>query len=133
PLHGTALARALHCPDRVRQAERILSEGAAALPDAELLRVVLGGRDEVLAGRLLSRGLSSLRRASAGELLLEAGMNAALAGRVIAALGLGRRVALAPAADRPRPLRAGAVAALLWGLVALLPHAVFWAVLMNAR
>ena len=118
---------------RVRQAERILSEGAAGLPDAELLRVVLGGRDEVLAGRLLSRGLSSLRRASAGELLLEAGMNAALAGRVIAALELGRRVALAPAADRRRLLRARDVAAVLWGRVAHLPHEEFWAVLMNAR
>ena len=117
----------------MRQAERILSEGAAALPDAELLRVVLGGRDEVLAGRLLSRGLSSLRRASAGELLLEAGMNAALAGRVIAALELGRRVALAPAADRRRLLRARDVAAVLWGRVAHLPHEEFWVVLMNAR
>ena len=117
----------------MRQAERILSEGAAGLPDTELLRVVLGGRDELLAGRLLSRGLASLRRASAGELLLEAGMNAALAARVIAALELGRRVALAPAADRRRLLRARDVAAALWGRLAHLPHEEFWAVLMNAR
>jgi len=117
----------------VRQTERILSEGAAGLPDAELLRVVLGGRDELLAGRLLSRGLPSLRRASAGELLLETGMNATLAGRVIAALELGRRVALAPAPDRRRLLRARDVATVLWGRLAHLPHEEFWTVLMNAR
>src|SRR2546422_6570198 len=70
----------------MRQAERILSEGAAGLPDAELLRVVLGGRDELLACRLLSRGLPSLRRAGPGELLLESGMSATLAARVMAAL-----------------------------------------------
>ena len=80
----------------MRQAERILSEGASGLPDAELLRVVLGARDELLACRLLSRGLPSLRRAGPGELLLESGMSAALAARVMAALELGRRVALAP-------------------------------------
>ena len=102
----------------MRQAERILSEGAAGLPDAELLRVVLGARDELLACRLLSRGLPSLRRAGPGELLLESGMSAALAARVMAALELGRRVALAPAAGRRRLLRARDVAAVLWARLA---------------
>jgi DNA repair protein RadC len=117
----------------VAQAERILSEGAAGLPDAELLRVVLGTRDDLLAGRLLSRGLPSLRRAAAGELLLEPGMSSSLAARVLAALELGRRVALAPAADRRRLLRAHDVASVLWARLAHLPHEEFWVVLMNAR
>src|SRR5438270_532455 len=99
----------------MRQAERILSEGAAGLPDAELLRVVLGARDELLACRLLSRGLPSLRRAGPGELLLESGMSAALAARVMAALELGRRVALAPAAGRRRLFRFRAFRARAWG------------------
>ncbi len=114
-------------------AERILSEGAAGLSDAELLRVVLGAREDLLAGRLLSRGLPALRRASAGELLLEPGMSSALAVRVLASLELGRRVALAPASGRPRLLRAQDVASVLWSRLAHLPHEEFWAVLMNAR
>jgi DNA repair protein RadC len=127
------MARALHCRSGVRQADTILSEGAVALRDAELLRVVLGARDELLACRLLARGLAALRRASVGELLLEPGMTAALAARMIAALELGRRVALAPAGERRRLLRAHDVAAVLWGRIAHLAHEEFWAVLMNAR
>jgi DNA repair protein RadC len=126
------VAQALHWAGTV-PAERILSEGAARLSDAELLRVVLGARDDLLAGRLLSRGLPALRRASAGELLLEPGMSSALAVRVLAALELGRRVALAPASGRPRLLRAQDVASVLWSRLAHLPHEEFWAVLMNAR
>src|SRR5207237_220867 len=85
-----------------------------------------------LSGRLLSRGLPALRRASAGELLLEPGMSSALAVRLLAALELGRRVALAPASGRPRLLRAQDVASVLWSRLAHLPHEEFWAVLMNA-
>ena len=52
------------------------------------MRVVLGGHDELLSSRLLSRGLAGLRRASAGELLLdEAGQ--ALGVRVVDHLVLG--------------------------------------------
>lgn len=115
------------------QGERILGEGAPGLPDAELLRLVLGARDELLASRLLSRGLPALRRASAGELLLEPGMTAGSAARLLAALELGRRVALAPALERKRLLRAQDVALTLWARLAHLPHEEFWAVLMDAR
>jgi len=118
---------------RMAVAERILSEGAAGLLDAELLRVVLGARDELAAGRLLARGLSSLRRVTAGELLLEPGIRSAAAGRLLAALELGRRVALAPSASRRRLLRAQDVASVLWARLAHLPHEEFWAVLMNSR
>ena len=115
------------------QGERILGEGASGLPEAELLRLVLGARDELLASRLLSRGLSGLRRASPGELLLEPGMTAGSAARLLAALELGRRVALAPALERKRLLRAQDVALALWSRLAHLPHEEFWAVLMDAR
>ncbi len=114
-------------------AERILGEGPAALPDAELLRLVLGARDALLASRLLARGLPALRRASAGELLLEPGMTAGQAGRLLAALELGRRVAFSPAPERRRLLRALDVARALWARLSHLTHEEFWAVLMDAR
>lgn len=117
----------------VARAERILGEGAADLADAELLRLLLGGGDELLPSRLLSRGLAGLRRAGAGELLLETGMSASRAARVLAALELGRRVALAPAPERKRLLRAQDVAVALWARLAHLPHEEFWAVLMDSR
>src|SRR2546430_16722036 len=99
----------------MRLAERILSEGASGLPDAELLRVVLGARDELLACRLLSRGLPSLRRAGPGELLLESGVSAALAARGMAAPELGRRGARPPPPGRPRVFRGPGVGAARWG------------------
>ena len=121
-------------PLRMVVAERILSEGAAELPDTELLRLVLGARDDLLPGRLLSRGLAAFRRVTAGELLLEPGIRFAAAARVLAALELGRRVALAPAvAGRRRLLRAQDVAGAVWARLAHLPHEEFWAVLMSSR
>ncbi|HET9753857.1 MAG TPA: hypothetical protein VFP52_12880, partial [Myxococcales bacterium] len=63
---------------RVGHAERILSEGPSNLPDCELVRLVLGRGDELLAARLLSRGLAALRRATPGELLLTSGMSTPL-------------------------------------------------------
>ena len=127
------MAHALQLSVAVTQGERILSEGAAELPDTELLRVVLGARDDLLACRLLARGLPGLRRAGAGELLLESGMSPPLTARVLAAVELGRRVALAPSGERRRLLRAGEVAAVLWARLAHLPHEEFWAVLLSSR
>lgn len=118
---------------RVRHAERILSEGPSGLADAELIRLVLGARDDLVAARLLSRGLGALRRATAGELLLTSGMTTSSAARLLASLELGRRVALAPCAERRRLLRAHDVAAALWSQLAHLPHEEFWAVILNAR
>lgn len=115
------------------QGDRILSEGASTLCDAELLSVLLGPKDELLPSRLLARGLAALSRATAGELLFTAGMGSAHAVRLLAALELGRRVALAPAPDRPRLVRAADIAAVLWGKLAALRHEEFWAVLLTAR
>jgi len=113
--------------------ERIFSEGLSALCDAELISAVLGGRDALLAARVLARGLPSLSRATPGELFFTAGMNAQQAVRLLAALELGRRVALAPPPDRPRLLRANDLASLLWGRLAALRHEEFWAILLSAR
>lgn len=127
------MARPLQTCRGVSLRERILSEGPSGLPDAELLRILLGAKDDLLAARLLTRGLPALRRAGAGELLLTSGMTTALCARLLASLELGRRVALAPAADRRRLLRAHDVASAIWAQLAHLGHEEFWAVLLNAR
>lgn len=113
-------------------AARILSASSNDVPDAELLSVLLGARDELLAPRLCARGLPWLRRATPGELLLE-GLLAAQVARLQAALELGRRVALAGPEERPRLLSAGAIAACMWPRLAHLPHEEFWAVLLTAQ
>src|SRR3954471_1454917 len=69
--------------------DRILSEGPGALADAELLSILLAPRDELLPHRLLSRGLSGLSRATAGELLFTSGMGSVQAIRLLAAIELG--------------------------------------------
>jgi DNA repair protein RadC len=114
------------------QAERILAEGPSSICDAELLRIVLGTRDERLAAHLLAPGLLSLRRATAGDLRLS-GATDRHAAQLLAALELGRRVTLAPGGDRRRLLHAGDLARLVWPRLAHLPHEEFWTVLMNAR
>src|SRR5947209_9236921 len=113
--------------------DRILSEGPGALADAELLSVLLAPRDELLPHRLLSRGLSGLSRATAGELLFTAGMGGLQVTRLLAAIELGRRIALAPSPGRPRLLHAEDIAALLWAKLAVLRHEEVWAVLLSAR
>ena len=115
------------------QRDRILSEGPGALADAELLSVLLAPRDELLPHRLLSRGLSGLSRATPGELLFTTGMGSVQAVRLLAAIELGRRIALAPAPARPRLLHAEDIASLLWGKLAALRREEFWAVLLSAR
>lgn len=117
----------------VARGDRILSEGTAALTEGELLSALLAPRDELLTARLLARGLGALARATPGELLFTAGMTSQHAIRLLAALELGRRVAFAPPEDRPRLLRAGDLARLLWGKLGRLQHEEFWAILLNAR
>ena len=113
--------------------DRILSEGPGAFSDAELLAVLVTPRDELLPHRLLSRGLSALSRATAGELLFSSGLGTAQVVRLIAALELGRRAALAPPQDRRRLLHADDLASLLWARLARAAREEFWAVLLTAR
>ena len=113
--------------------DRILSEGASSLCDEELLRIVLGTHDQMLAPRLLQRGLPALARASAGELLFTQGVSSQHAMRLLAALEFGRRAALAPLEDRPRMLHAQDIARHLWPRLAFLQHEEFWGVFMNSR
>jgi DNA repair protein RadC len=114
------------------QSERILAEGPSLLCDAELLRIVLGTRDERLAAHLLAPGLLALRRATAGDLLMS-GATDRHAAQLLAAVELGRRVAFAPGADKPRLLHARELARAIWPRLAHLAHEEFWTILMNAR
>lgn len=86
-----------------RPRERLLATGVAGLSDAELLAVLLrtgragcGAVDE--AQRLLADlgGIDGLARADARDLLRRPGVGPAKASSVVAALELGRRLALAP-------------------------------------
>ena len=113
--------------------DRLLTEGPAALCDAELLAALLGPSDELLPSRLLARGLAALSRTTPGELSRTPGLSPRKALRLLAALELGRRAAFAPPPDRPRLLRAADLGRLLWGKLAALRHEEFWAVLLSAR
>ncbi|MGW3506842.1 JAB domain-containing protein [Streptomyces sp. NPDC000994] len=97
-------------PAQDRPRERLLSRGAEALSDRELLALLLGagvpGQDAVeLAGQLIARhgGLYELSRLPAHELAAGlAGVGPAKAARVAAAFQLGRRVALPSPSVRQR-------------------------------
>jgi len=117
---------------------RILEQGPEALSDLDLLASILSRSSrrygpEEIAARVLSMGLSALRRASAGELLSIEGLRQRDAARVLAALELGRRVAQAAAPHRARLLQPGDMAALLAPGLAHLAHEEFWAILLTAR
>ena len=78
--------------------ERALAVGVEQLGDGDLLALVLGtGRAGlpvgVLAAMLLEEhgGVAGLARAGSGELVLRAGVGAAKAARLMAAVELGRR------------------------------------------
>jgi DNA repair protein RadC len=117
---------------------RILELGPGAVSDVELIAALLAGtgrrgQPEGVAARLLDGGLLRLRRMSGPQLLGEAGVRAAQAARVLAAVELGRRVMAAEQRERERFLAPDSIAARLWPLLADLAHEEFWAFLMTAR
>lgn len=92
-----------------RPREKLERLGAAALGDNELLALVLGSgsraRDVLeMANVLLEQrgGLHGLTRSTAADLRAIAGVGAARAAQVLAAVELGRRTLVRTHADRPR-------------------------------
>jgi len=89
-------------PHQDRPRERLWAMGPAALTGQELVAILLGtgarGRDALaVAGEVLARVEGSLRRLASrplAELVLVAGVGRGKAARVLAALELGRRVAV---------------------------------------
>lgn len=97
---------------------RLCDLGPAALSEAEVVSLVLGGRPEKAlaeARALLARfgGLHGLLRANVSELAQEPGVGPARAAQVKAALELGRRLLLSPTEERLQIRSPEDVAALL--------------------
>ncbi len=97
---------------------RLCDLGPTALSEAEVVSLVLGGKPEralAEARALLTRfgGLHGLLRANVSELAQEPGVGPARAAQVKAALELGRRLLLPPAAERLQIRSPEDVAALL--------------------
>jgi len=94
---------------RDRPREKLERGGPTTLGDNELLAVLLGhgtaGASALdVANRLLSRsaGIAGLARCGLSELARVPGVGRALAGRVLAAIELGRRTLVDPPTPRPR-------------------------------
>jgi DNA repair protein RadC len=103
-----------------RPREKLMRAGATALGDNELVALLLGAglpdRDAVeVAGQLLaaSGGVRGLAGAGADALRRVAGVGAARAARVVAAVELGRRCLAGRGEPRPRLTDPAAVAAFL--------------------
>jgi len=109
------LRRIVDWPAEERPRERLVTNGAEALSDAELLAIVLrtgavrGETAVDLARRLLATfgGVAPLGRASVAELVRQAGIGTAGAATILAALELGRR-ATATRVDRGGVFRGSA-------------------------
>lgn len=123
-----------------RPREKLARHGPAALGDNELVAVVIGhGRrgadalsvaNTVLAAAGGARGLTRLAREQLAGI---SGVGPAQACRLLAAVELGRRTLLRPAAERPRILRAGDAAAQLLPAFGSHPVERFGIVLLDAR
>jgi DNA repair protein RadC len=103
-----------------RPREKLLTHGAAALGDNELLALVLGsgcrGRNALaVANQLLAArgGLHGLMRSSVDDLSRAAGVGRAKAAQVLAAIELGRRTLARSHHDRPQLLTPGQTVAYL--------------------
>jgi DNA repair protein RadC len=126
-------------PD-ARPRERLLSMGAQALSDAELLAIILGsglsGTNVLdLSQSLLTEGggLAGLTRASLDELCRLRGIGVARGAAVLAALEIGRR-AVGERPARGQPIRSAAdIAAHLRARLGSCAVEEFWAVALDVR
>lgn len=140
PLPPIALAE---MPLAERPAERLRRYGPGPLSNAELIALLLppgGGRRPpepplAAAQRLLAHGpgLASLNKASLNELQAATGLGPAPAGRLLAALELGRRAAAGPAADKPGIHSPEDAANLLQAEMAILEQEHFKVLLLDAK
>ncbi len=121
--------------------ERAASVGVEHLGDAELLAVILGtgctGQPvSVLAAVLLEEhgGLARLARAGVGELAERAGIGAAKAARLAAAIELGRRAVFAASSDAlPRLPDREAVERWARPRLATLDHEELWVLALDGH
>lgn len=136
---ANAAAHRKMLPAELRPRERLRRHGAAALSSAELLAVVLGTgtvRESALdvATGLVSRfgSLGRLARASMHEVCAVPGIGEAKAGRLLAAIEVGRRL-LEPGPRRPVIRSAADAAAAIGASMGGLDREHFRAILLNTK
>ncbi len=117
---------------------RLCDLGAAALSEAEVVSLVLGGRPEKAlaeARALLARfgGLHGLLRANVSELAQEPGVGPARATQVKAALELGRRLLVTPAQERLQVRSPEDIAAILMAEMGSLDQEQLRVLLLDTR
>lgn len=128
-----------HWAQQDRPREKLLTLGAAALSDAELLAILLGSgsRNETaveLARRILhsqNNDLQQLGRIRLNDLQNFKGMGTAKSVSVMAALELGRRKGRSESAPRARILCSKDAFQQLSPAIADLDHEEFWILLLN--
>lgn len=127
-------------PRTERPRERLLGAGPRSLSDAEVLAVLLGaglpGEDAVsLARALLERcgGIAALCASTPGELCRARGLGPARAGRVLAAVELGRRYLEAPTGPRGALTAPADAARFFRARIADLPHEIFSCLFLDTR
>lgn len=127
-------------PDDDRPRERLAAVGPGALSNAELLAVLLrvgiAGENAVrLAERLLAEvgGLPGLHRAALADLCRIKGIGAAKAAQLLAALELGRRIAVATPDERPVVRSPADAANLLMYALAALEQEYLFVLLLDTR
>lgn len=127
-------------PADARPREKLLSRGAGALADAELLALILrtglAGQGVLqLAQSLLDRfgGLSGLLHAQADDLKTVKGLGPAKRAEITAVLEIARRVLAQQLAERPSFEQPQAVKDYLCLQLAALDHEVFAAMFLDAR
>ena len=123
-----------------RPREKLERAGSASLGDNELLAVLIGhgtAQDSALdvANRLLAsaRGVHGLTRMACDDLAQISGVGSVLAGRIQAAIELGRRTLMISPAARPRLLNSHEAAGFLLPLYGAYPVERFGVVLLDAR
>ncbi|MBI2861381.1 MAG: DNA repair protein RadC, partial [Chloroflexi bacterium] len=127
-------------PVRERPRERLRDYGPSALSTPELLAIILRtgtARENVLtlAQGLLAdlKGLEGLANASFPELQNRHGIGEAKAAQLLAALELGRRLAMAKPDERPRITSPADVRNLVLAEMAHLEQEELWVILLNTK
>lgn len=138
--HDSATYRIRDLPAAERPRERLAASGAQALSTAELLAVLLrtGGRGTSAlqaAQALLSQvgGLRGVQRASHADLCATRHIGPSKAALLLAAVELGRRLAVSEAEDAPAVSSPAAAAALVQYELGALEQEVLRTILLDVR
>lgn len=137
---GRYTPRITDLPADDRPRERLLQVGARGLRDAELLAILLRvgtkGENAVrVAERLLAQmgGLPGLHRASPADLSQQRGIGAAKAAQLLAALELGRRIAVSTPEARPTISSPAEAAGLLMYELSAAQQEYLYVILLDTR